>query len=387
MRVAMMRQGEAHCCNRVWGRHDSRWRMVGGGALHQNDIKKRYEIKKQVIGKDPDLEKSGRILNRVLSWNRDGITIEADQRHVREILKGLELARANHSATPCAMEKKDEGKGEHQRGQGRIQTEHERDGVDNSGNRDRPQMADDDDNDSQAFTGGNITRYRALASRISYLSQDRPDLKFASMQVCCAMAKPTMRDMERVKRIGRYLFGKPRARCWFRWQQSGELEAYSDWGGDKTTRRSVSAGVIMRGGHCLKGLDQEAAGRIAVFCRERAVCRSQDRVRGAGHPEHCKGHGNIVWIESAPGSLSNNVPCQPERPGEGKARRYMQNLWIQEASEAGRFVTEEVGTNVNPADLMTKPLAKPMIEQLMGIMGDEFLGIDVDSLEGRSTGV
>ena len=30
----------------------------------------------------------------------------------------------------------------------------------------------------------------------------------------------------------------------FRWQQSGELEAYSDadWGGDKATRRSVSGG-------------------------------------------------------------------------------------------------------------------------------------------------
>ena len=37
-----------------------------------------------------------------------GITIEADQRHVREILKGLELERANHFATPCAVERKDE---------------------------------------------------------------------------------------------------------------------------------------------------------------------------------------------------------------------------------------------------------------------------------------
>ena len=41
----------------------------------------------------------------------------------------------------------------------------------------------------------------------------------------------------------------------------------------------------MRGGHCLKNMYQEAAGRIAVLCRERAVCRSQDRVRRAGDPE------------------------------------------------------------------------------------------------------
>ena len=88
--------------------------------------------------------------------------------------------------------------------------------ANNSDYRDRPQIADDDDPDSQALTNGDITRYRALVARISYLSQDRPDLKFASMQVCCAMAKPTMRDMERVKRIGRYLVGKP---CWFRWQR------------------------------------------------------------------------------------------------------------------------------------------------------------------------
>ena len=52
------------------------------------------------------------------------------------------------------------------------------DGVD----MDRPQMADDDANDSLALQGGDITRYRALVARISYLSQDLPNLKFASMQ-------------------------------------------------------------------------------------------------------------------------------------------------------------------------------------------------------------
>ena len=214
-------------------------------------ISKKYEIKKQMIGEDPDLEKSGRTLNRVIKWNRDGITIEADQRHVREILTGLELERANHSATPCAVERKNEGKGESRRGQGQTQTERN---ASNNDDRDRPQVADDDDPDSQALANGDITRYRALVARISYLSQDRPDLKFASMQVCCAKTKGTMRDMERVKRIGRYLVGKSWARCWFRLQHSGELEAHSDadWGGDKATRRSVSTGVIMRGAHCLK---------------------------------------------------------------------------------------------------------------------------------------
>ena len=96
---------------------------------------RKYAIKKQVIGEDPDFEKSGRILNRVIEWNRDGVAIEADERHVREILKGLELERANHSATPCAVERKDEdserkdeSKGKNQRGQVQTQTDHEWDG-------------------------------------------------------------------------------------------------------------------------------------------------------------------------------------------------------------------------------------------------------------------
>ena len=49
------------------------------------------------------------VWNRVIGWGRDGITIEADQRHVREILKDLQLERANHSATPRAVERKIEG--------------------------------------------------------------------------------------------------------------------------------------------------------------------------------------------------------------------------------------------------------------------------------------
>ena len=72
-------------------------------------ISRKCEIKKQAIGEDADPQKMGRILNRVIDWGCDGITIEADQRHVREILEDLELERANHSATPCAVEWKNEG--------------------------------------------------------------------------------------------------------------------------------------------------------------------------------------------------------------------------------------------------------------------------------------
>ena len=133
-------------------------------------VSRKYEIKKQVIGEDPDLDKSGRMLNRVIEWDRDGVTKEADQRHVREILKGLELERANHSATPCGVERRDESKGENRCRRERTKTKHRWDGVNDDDDKDRPQMAEDDATDSQALAGGDITRYRALVARISHLS-------------------------------------------------------------------------------------------------------------------------------------------------------------------------------------------------------------------------
>ena len=115
--------------------------------------------------------------------------------------------------------------------QGQCQNRRDWDDAGEGDGKNRVQMTNDehnDVNDSEALAGGDITKCRAPVARISYLSQDRPDLKFASMQVCCAMAHPSVSDLAQVKRIGRYLVVAPRAECLFRWQQHGELEAYSD---------------------------------------------------------------------------------------------------------------------------------------------------------------
>ena len=106
MRVARLHQGCPYRGSRARRRHHDRWRAICGGTRVKK-ISRKYEIKKQVIGEDAAFEKSGRILNRVIEWGLGGITIEADQRHVREILKDLELERVNHSATPCTLEKEE----------------------------------------------------------------------------------------------------------------------------------------------------------------------------------------------------------------------------------------------------------------------------------------
>ena len=74
-------------------------------------ISLKLEIKKQMMSEDTDLENSGRILNRVIEWGSDGITSEADQRHVRESLKELDLR---------ALVRKKRGKGENRVNKDRL---------------------------------------------------------------------------------------------------------------------------------------------------------------------------------------------------------------------------------------------------------------------------
>ena len=70
------------------------------------------------------------------------------------------------------------------------------------------------------------------------------------------------------------------------------------------------------------------------------------------------------------------------RRGLGKAKHVdMQNLWTQEASKSGRFVTKKVGTSVKPADLITKPMPRSKIVQLVHIMGNRGKSVEVSISE------
>ena len=94
------------------------------------------------------------------------------------------------------------------------------------------------------------TRYRRFAARLNYLAMDRSDLQYAAKECCKHMASPKVGDWERIKRVGRYLRGRPRCVQIFRWENaSSKLEGYadSDWAGDKKTRKSTSGGAVFLG--------------------------------------------------------------------------------------------------------------------------------------------
>ena len=178
-------------------------------------FKERYEIKTQMIGEAADLDKQLQILNRTVRWSSRGHWIEADPRRGKEVIRALGL----EVASPA-------------KGDTRIE-----------------------DNTDPELGREETTMFRAITARLNCLSQDRPDITFATMKLCSKMSRPDAQDLKNMKRVGPFLVARPRVGCLFEWQaHPSALHALADadWAGDRQSRKSVSGSMILHGKHLIK---------------------------------------------------------------------------------------------------------------------------------------
>ena len=114
-----------------------------------------------------------------------------------------------------------------------------------------------------------------LQSRLSRRNIHRDELRQK-------MSSPTQQSLAKLTRLVRYLKSE---RQWAQVCKYGkrveELTVFtdSDWAGCNETRKSSSAGVVMLGGHTLKGVQTKAEGHCKEQRRGRAVCGSIRSVR------------------------------------------------------------------------------------------------------------
>ena len=97
--------------------------------------------------------------------------------------------------------------------------------------------------------------FRAVAARAMYLSLDRPDIMFSAKELCREFAAPTCHRVVKLKRLVRYLKGRPRMQLVFQFQEMPDaLTTFtdSDWAGCPYSRRSTSGGIVMLGRRLLK---------------------------------------------------------------------------------------------------------------------------------------
>ena len=97
--------------------------------------------------------------------------------------------------------------------------------------------------------------YQKQAARANYLCLDRPDIGFATKETMRKLSAPTQSDMSALKKVGKFLMGKPRMISHFRFGERNQpliVEGDSDHAGCLRTRKSTSGGIIRWGSYVLK---------------------------------------------------------------------------------------------------------------------------------------
>jgi hypothetical protein len=304
----------------------------------RGEMDRRFLVK--VIGKlggDAEDLKELRILNRVLSWGPRGIRIEADPRH-QEIL-AAQLEEGTRSLSTAGVKERDKAK-------------------------------EEEEEEAEKPLGEDGTKYfRSGAARANYLSLDRPDLAFATKELCRRMSAPTYRDLEALRRVCRYLLGAPRVVYEFEWQPEVGIQAYvdTDFAGCLATRRSTSGGCAMRGTHLIKHWSSTQKS-VTLSSGEAEL---NGIVKGAAEALGLQSLGRDLGISLELSLHTDSAAAAGicRRSGLGRVRHLAVGLlWVQDKLKEGAFKLYKMAGVDNSADALTKHLSRDVVDKHLRAM-------------------
>ncbi|KAL5816220.1 hypothetical protein ACOSQ3_024598 [Xanthoceras sorbifolium] len=216
-------------------------------------------------------------------------------------------------------------------------------------------------------------RYQRLVGKLIYLSHTRPDIGFPVSSVSQFMNKPTEEHMEAVFRILRYLKLTPGKGLFFKKNVSRKVEVFTDadWAGSITDRRSTSGYCTFVWGNLVTWRNKKQS----VVSRSSAEAEFRAMAHGI-----CEG----VWLK--------RVLAELKMPIEGAMRLFCDNQstiriaknpvhhdrtkhveidrhFIKEKIEEGSFDLSYMPTASQTADILTKPLARTVFDELCSKLG------------------
>ena len=307
-----------------------------------------YTLKEQgTLGPEKGDAKSVRSLNKLVRWlDGVGVELEADPRHAELIISELGLTEAKPVATPGTKQPAAEG-------------------------------------DEEPLTDqGEVTAYRGISARGLYLSADRPELRFAVKELSRRMAKPTRGDLKELKRLGRYLRGRPRLVQTFRLQgeAAGERNPRglyapvdSNWADCRETRKSTSGGALRHGAHTLAAWSVTQAVQALSSGEAELYAILRGTVEALGLAATAEELGFTFEQPPRVGSDSSAARSVASRHGLGKLKHLeLKHLWVQDATRRGRVTLGKELSEDNPADLLTKHLAEEKASRFLEKLGFSF---------------
>jgi hypothetical protein len=169
------------------------------------------------------------------------------------------------------------------------------------------------------------------------------------------MASPTDLSLGALKRLGRFLAGKPRLVFDYPWQTAQDVTVYTDtdWAGCPKTRKSTSGGAVMLGGHLLKAWSSTQPSISLSSAEAEFYGLVKAAGMGLGYRALLRDLGYELPVVVFTDSSAAMGICN--RQGLGKLRHLdTHSLWVQQAVRTGRITVRKVKGLDNPADLFTK---------------------------------
>ena len=122
------------------------------------------------------------------------------------------------------------------------------------------------------------SKYRWLIGRLIYLSVARPDIVYSVRMLSQFMHEPRKPHWEAALRVLRYIKGTPGQELVLPSENNLRLQAYcdSDWGGCRTSRRSISGFCIFLGNSIIpwKSKKQTNVSKSSAVVKYRAIANT-----------------------------------------------------------------------------------------------------------------
>ena len=220
------------------------------------------------------------------------------------------------------------------------------------------------------------SQYRTLTARANYLALDRPDIQYANKEICRGMSNPTRGDLRRLRRLGRYLVGRPgTGSVWcFEFQDvRGELTDYtdSDWADWRKTVRSTSNKAIRRGRHTLKTWTATqknvtlSSGEAELETMVKISCEMIDKTQLTSE-----------WGLTMKCIFFSTRVQRWELRREEEAERWdtsrLGPFGFRRKNETDELQYTKVQENSTPADLMTKNVVRRVLDKMTALLQQHF---------------
>ncbi|GJS93282.1 putative ribonuclease H-like domain-containing protein [Tanacetum coccineum] len=233
--------------------------------------------------------------------------------------------------------------------------------------------------DEEAFDV-DVHLYRSMIGSLMYLTASRPDIMYAVCVCSRFQVTPKTSHLNAVKRIFKYLKGKPNLGLWYPRESPFDLEAFSDsdYGGSNLDRKSTTGGCQFLGQRL-----------ISWQCKKQTIVATSTTEAEYVAAANCC--GQVLWVQNQLLDYGFNFMntkihidnestiCIVKNPVYHSKTKHIEirHHFIRDCYEKKLISVEKIHTDLNVADLLTKPFDGPRFNYLV-------VSIGIAWMKGRS---